>query len=635
MVMIFTHPGASQQSTAPAPASSTPVVPPIPDMAGRGDLILKHLNSVITWYHNVGEQLPTVGLPTDAIFQNNARSLAVQVVQQAFQAASADAVLTAKYDASAASGTTQDFSQLAPQLDNQIAQTKSEIAGLNTQISSNGKNIATLTQQRDRLQDNLELLSAEAAAIAQLQKFSSGNGAAGGTELQRSIAQLQRNVPEVSSTATTTAANKPASTSALSPVTQEASGLISEAESLFSQASSLHKIDLLNQQASVAEDLAKQLRAPLITQIHTTLATAANWAAIPATAPTGGTASTGNSGPAPTKQQFDALTAQFKRLSAVALPLSQEIINLDESRTNLTQWRQSLGQENSVLLRKVLTRVGMIALSLGFLSLLSFLSNRLIFRYIKDIRRRRQVLIMRRFIVGFLMGIVLILGFVSEFSSLATFAGFITAGIAVGLQTILLSVAAYFFLIGRYGIRVGDRISISGTTGDVIDVGLIRLYLMELAGTGNDLYPTGRIIVFPNSVLFQATVPLYKQIPGTDYAWHEVVALLNPAADAKLVGDKLLEAVNSVHETYRPDFERQHTASSRVLDIHIEIPAPSAHLQFASTGLELVVRYPVSLGRVAEADEQVTQKLLAALNTSADFKNGITGTPQIRVAIKG
>jgi small-conductance mechanosensitive channel len=628
LMIFFSYPGAGQQNT---PSASIPAVPPIPNIAGRSDLILKHLNSVITWYHNIGEQLPTVGLPTDAIFQNNARSLAVQVVQQAFQAAGADAALTAKYDASAASGTTQDFSQLAPQLDNQIAQTKSEIAGLSTQISLNGKNTPALIQQRDRLQDNLELLAAEAAAIAQLEKFSSANGTAGGTELQRSIAQLQRNVPEVSPAAASAAANKPATTAASSPMTQESSGLISEAESLFSQASSLHKIDLLNQQAAAAEDLAKQLRAPLITQIHATLATAADWAGLPGTANNAGSPS----GAAPTKQQFDGLTAQFKRLSAVALPLSQEIINLDESRTNLTQWHQSLEQENSVLLRKVLTRVGIIALSLGFLSLLSVISNRLIFRYIKDIRRRRQVLIMRRFIVGFLMGIVLILGFVSEFSSLATFAGFITAGIAVGLQTILLSVAAYFFLIGRYGIRVGDRISIAGTTGDVIDVGLIRLYLMELAGTGNDLFPTGRIIVFPNSVLFQATVPLYKQLPGTDYAWHEVVAILNPTADAKLVGDKLLEAVNSVHETYRPDFERQHTASSRVLDIHIEIPAPSAHLQFAATGLELVVRYPVSLGRVAQTDEQVTQKVLTALNTSVDFKNGIAGTPLIRVAIKG
>ena len=620
---------AQQSAASEVVTSQVPAVPSLPSMPGRSDLILRHLNEVITWYRNIGNQLPTVGLPTDAIYQNNARLLAVQVVQSAFQSAGADALLSAKADNTGSTDTTQDYTRLAPQLDSQIAQVKSQIETLTSQIAAGGRNTRALMQERIRMQGDLELLNAEDAAIDQFVKFSSNNGTAGGSALQRSIAQLQRNVPEASPAAVAAAANKPSATPASSPLTQESSGLISQAETLFTQATSLHKIDLLTQQASNAEDLAKQLREPVVAQIHLTLSTAASWAAMPQTA---GTLS---SGVGPTKQQFDTLTAQFKKLSAISLPLSQEIINLDQSRTNLTQWRQSLAQENSVLLRKVLTRVGLIALAIAILSLLSAISNRLIFRYISDIRRRRQFLILRRFIVGFLMGVVLILGFVSEFSSLATFAGFITAGIAVGLQTILLSVAAYFFLIGRYGIRVGDRISISGITGDVIDVGLIRLYLMELAGTGNDLFSTGRIVVFPNSVLFQATVPLFKQIPGTDYAWHEVAAIINPIADANMVEKKMLSAVNSVHEAYRADFERQHSASSRVLDIRIEIPAPAAHLQFSSNGLELVVRYPVALGNVAKADEQVTQSVLAALSSSADFKAAVTGTPQIRVAIRG
>jgi hypothetical protein len=74
---------------------------------------------------------------------------------------------------------------------------------------------------------------------------------------------------------------------------------------------------------------------------------------------------------------------------------------------------------------------------------------------------------------------------------------------------------------------VGDRISVAGVTGDVVDVGLVRLYLMELAGTGVDLYPTGRIVVFSNAVLFQATTPLFKQLPGAEYTWHEVAVALN------------------------------------------------------------------------------------------------------------
>jgi small-conductance mechanosensitive channel len=276
-----------------------------------------------------------------------------------------------------------------------------------------------------------------------------------------------------------------------------------------------------------------------------------------------------------------------------------------------------------------------IALALGVILLLSEIWRRITFRYIAEPRRRRQFLVMRRVVIGFLIGIVLVLGFVSEFSSLATFAGFITAGIAVGLQAVLLSVAAYFFIIGRYGIRVGDRISIAGVTGDVVDVGLVRLYMMELAGTGLDFYPTGRIVVFSNSVLFQAGTPLFKQIPGTEYSWHEVVVMIAPDGNHKATEEKLVAAVNTVYAKYRPEIERQHANVERRVDIQIDIPRPEARLQFADTGLELLVRYPVEIRNAPDVDEEMTRKVLELIETDVALKAAVSGTPKIRSAVKG
>ena len=177
------------------------------------------------------------------------------------------------------------------------------------------------------------------------------------------------------------------------------------------------------------------------------------------------------------------------------------------------------------------------------------------------------------------------LGLVSgDFSSLATFAGFITAGVAVALQSVILSVAAYFFLIGRYGVKVGDRVTISGVTGEVMDVGLIRVYLMELAGTGVDLHTTGRVVVFANSALFSATSPLYKQIPGTDFTWHELSAVVKPDKDAAYVRKRMFEAVSAVYADYKPSLERQHSAVERLIDVRIELPEPAVGLRLGDRG---------------------------------------------------
>jgi small-conductance mechanosensitive channel len=229
----------------------------------------------------------------------------------------------------------------------------------------------------------------------------------------------------------------------------------------------------------------------------------------------------------------------------------------------------------------------------------------------------------------------LTIGFVSQFSSLATFAGFITAGIAVGLQAVLLSVAAYFFIIGRYGIRVGDRISVAGITGDVVDLGLVRFYIMELAGTGLDFYPTGRIVVFSNSVLFQTGTPLFKQIPGAEYAWHEVVVVIAPSGNHKAAQEKLVAAVNAVYSRYRDEIERQHASIERRIDIQIEKPGPEARLQFADGGLELLVRYPVEIRRAPDIDEEMTRRVLDLVENDAVLKAAVSGTPKIRSVVKG
>jgi small-conductance mechanosensitive channel len=308
---------------------------------------------------------------------------------------------------------------------------------------------------------------------------------------------------------------------------------------------------------------------------------------------------------------------------------------IDQARSNYVEWRKSILEESKYTLRALLTRVVGIALALAAVFVLSEIWRRLTFRYVHDPRRRRQFLVMRRFVVGFMVGIVLVMGFVSEFSSLATFAGFVTAGIAVGLQAVLLSIAAYFFVVGRYGIRVGDRISVAGVTGDVIDVGLVRLYIAELAGTGIDLYTTGRVVMFSNSVLFQAGTPLFKQIPGTEFAWHEVVVPLNPGSNYKLVQDKIFSGVHEVYEKYRPGIEGQMGNIERRLEVQLKAPVPEAKLQFADSGLEFIVRYPVDIGHASEMDDHVTRNVLNLLDKEAELKSAVSGTPKIRAAIKG
>jgi small-conductance mechanosensitive channel len=254
---------------------------------------------------------------------------------------------------------------------------------------------------------------------------------------------------------------------------------------------------------------------------------------------------------------------------------------------------------------------------------------------VHDVRRRRQLLVVRRLLVGFLTGLVLIFGFVTQFSSLATFAGFITAGIAVGLQTILLSVAAYFFIIGRFGIKVGDRISIGAVTGDVVEVGIVRFYVMEMAGSGTDLYATGRVAVFSNAVLFQAGTPLFKQMPGTQYAWHELTVKLSQDADYRAAVQEITKALQGVYDGYRDQVERQHRKLELWMDSGADLPGIQSNLLLVDGGLQFWVRFPVIIRQAAAVDEKMTEALLHLMASDPKVKAAVSGAPVIKAAVKG
>src|SRR5437868_8075817 len=142
--------------------------------------------------------------------------------------------------------------------------------------------------------------------------------------------------------------------------------------------------------------------------------------------------------------------------------------------------------------------------------------RRTTFRYIHDVRRRYQFLLLRRVVMWVAIILIIVLAFATQLGSAVTFAGLITAGVAVALQNVIVSVVAYFFLIGKYGIRVGDRVQIGDVTGEVVDIGLVRMHIMELGGAG-DMQPTGRVVAFSNSIVFQPTAGVFKQIPGTSF----------------------------------------------------------------------------------------------------------------------
>lgn len=562
----------------------------------------------------------SAGQPSDTYYLETSRSLAKQVVELAFQSADADAALlvTGKGGESPA-GEQQNLTKAAADAAARSKQVQSQIDRLNAEAArTSGKKLQVLLSQHDTLQSELDFDKALQDGVQKLAALASGNARnAGG--LQRQVDDLKTLVPDVF-------AKVPAKGSLPAPSNSPpgtATGLISQAVSLFSSVGDQRDISQLIDGAGRVSDMATKLHDPLRANVRAAIAQERALESNPAPK-------------SPAELQVDrqkvaALTAQFRQISKVAIPLSQEIALLAEIQANLRQWDISVHRGYIHLLESVMVRIAALLFGVGIVLGLSEIWRKATFRYVRESRRRHQLLLMRRFVTGLLLVVVLLMGFVSEFGSLATFAGFLTAGIAVALQTIILSVAAYFFLLGRHGIRVGDRISVSGVTGDVIDVGLVRMSLMELGGSGSDMHPTGRLVVVSNSVLFQGT--LFKQIPGTAYTWHELAVKLQNGSDYAMAEGKLLGVVNAVYSQYRDSLVEQQQVLEDFTASSSTVPSPQASLQLRDNGLDLIVRYPVVLHRETEIDNQMSRKIVETIDGDPALKAAV-GLPTVRSSVK-
>ncbi|PYY19507.1 MAG: hypothetical protein DMG60_04070 [Acidobacteria bacterium] len=605
-----------------------------------GQQVIDYLNQTIDWYRQLAIEESNATDPADILFVNGDRQMVSQIVRLSFDfARSAGQALAGQAGANStqnpANSRLQDLIQLAAKTDQVVRDTQAEIDQLKEKLGTvTARERPKLQATLDELESELALAQARSEALHNILQFAStGSSGASGGNLLAQVQELQRSVPEatrsnasIPATDGQSKSGTPAAASAAPSSAQarreQPAGLLALVSDLFSLTRKMRAIDDRVKATNGLSQTMQSLRAPLVKNISALiqrgneLAQQADTSDIP--------------GLQQQKRELDALTAQFKQTSSLMLPLSKQSVLLDLYKSNLVRWRSDVKTQYQIDLKNLGLRLLVLTLVLGTFLILGELWKRATFRYVHDFRRRYQFLLLRRILLWFVIAITIAFALATEIGSLATFAGLITAGIAVALQNVILAVAGYFFLIGRYGVRVGDRVQISGVTGDVLDIGLVRIHLMEMGGSGNYIQPTGRVVVFSNSIVFQPTASFYKQIPGTNFVWHEVSLTLASESDIRMAESRLLGAVEKVYASYKDRIEAEYRQMQTQLNVRTVAPKPVSRLRLAQGGLEVVIRYPVELDNAAEIDDRITRELLAALGQEPRLRLVGSGTPNIQ-----
>ncbi len=585
--------------------------------------LLSHLEHLISWYRRTASLIQSVPAVGAAPARDDLKQQSASAVQNAFDYARAQGAFSSTGDqltspvapeGSARRGLQQAYNNAAQRITNIQNQIKSVTAALS---KAPKKKRGDLVSQLDILESELKLNQDLQQPLQQLVNFMNNSGEIGGaTGLLGHINDLEQAVPELHQN---DAKQNQSVTGVNTQVFHaDSAGIIALGVEIFALLRDQVQIDNQVKATDVLLNEITQLKAPIVTQLRALIQQSNKI--------NGQTETTADQFQA-TKQTLKKLQQQLTQTPKLLVPLGKESLLLESSRSNLSAWSAALKQEYFTALRYLLIRLAEVALVIIVLLALSEGWRRLTYRYVRDSRLQRQMLLLRRIVMSIVLTLAVVLSFVTEIGSFATFAGFITAGIAVALQNLILSVVAYFFLIGRYGLRVGDRVTISGVTGEVVEVGLVRLYMMELAGATNNLRPSGRVVVFSNSVLFQPTA-IFKQLPGTEYAWHTVTLTLAPDADLIDSETRLMAVVEGVYSQYRDTIKKQHQVFEQSVNLQVSEPAPERSVKYTDAGLELSIRYPVEIQNAADTDEKILKNLLDTINKEP--KIHFSGPPKIQ-----
>jgi small-conductance mechanosensitive channel len=165
-----------------------------------------------------------------------------------------------------------------------------------------------------------------------------------------------------------------------------------------------------------------------------------------------------------------------------------------------------------------------------------------------------------------------------------------TLGVAYALQDIISSVAGWFVAVGGGGYGMGDRIRIGDLHGDVVDISLIRTWLMEVNPANDSGQSTGCLVSFPNNILLKQ--PLHNFTTGTRSLWQELSFTITYESDWQAAEQILLEATHEI-DTERLVAQAKEEIRRMVGRFRVRFGAltPIVYVWPADSGVRLTLRH--------------------------------------------
>ena len=249
--------------------------------------------------------------------------------------------------------------------------------------------------------------------------------------------------------------------------------------------------------------------------------------------------------------------------------------------------------------------------------------------------------------ISIAIAITLLVGLISLWfdnpATLTTAAGMVTAGLAFALQRVVTAFAGYLVILRGKTFSVGDRITMGGIRGDVIELTFLQTVIMEMGqpaegDAGDQAWVqarqyTGRIVRVTNAVIFDT--PVYNYTREFPYIWEEMRLPIPYTADRNRAEQILLEAarkhttqIAELGDQAIKELERRYVLKRSDLD-------PQIYWRLTDNWVEMTVRFLVHDSGIRSVKSAMSRDIIKELdNAKIGIASGtydVVGMPPLNV----
>ncbi len=202
------------------------------------------------------------------------------------------------------------------------------------------------------------------------------------------------------------------------------------------------------------------------------------------------------------------------------------------------------------------------------------------------------------FTIVIVIGLIFYLG--GDITGLGLWAGLLTAALGWALQKPITGVAGYLMVIIKKPFQIGDRIMIGDVKGDVTDISLTHIYLGEIGGTIGSEETSGRVIMIPNSILFEQNIINYTL--QDEYILDQAVLAVTYDSDLDKAIKLCEESAKKVTKYFIKDMPEK----------------PYTRTLFQPNGIDVKIRYYVKASERIKLLSELTQEIFRNVNKEKD-----------------